>query len=102
MPRKGCTHPRRLIGGIETPTISRTTRGLRGHVHLSWTQRSGGGTPPDRWTRQNLITSPDLGLDDHYVEDDGRQVDPIRSWRRYEGGSCRSVLRRTPGAAPSA
>ena len=43
-----------------------------------------------------------MGLTIMYVEDDGRQVDLMSRWRRCEGGSRRSVLPRTPGAAPGA
>ena len=40
-------------------------RGAGGHAQLSWTKRPGGETPLDRRNRQNRITSPDPGLDDH-------------------------------------
>ncbi len=53
---------------VETTTVSRTTGGPGGQAQLSWAQRSGGGTPPDRRTQQIrslLRTSLDHGLDDY-------------------------------------
>ncbi len=46
------TDARRLIGSIEAPAVSRTTRGPRGQAQLSCTHRSGGGIHLDHRTRQ--------------------------------------------------
>ena len=69
------TEARRLVGNIETPAVSRTIGGAWGQAKLPQTQRSEGGTPPDRRARHFKSFRLTLGLTIKYVEADERQVD---------------------------
>ena len=60
-----------VVRSIEATTVSRTSGRPGGQAQLSWAQRSGGGTPPYRRTRQIRSLRLTLGLAITAVEDDG-------------------------------